>query len=238
MTSKTQANRIALITPSSNTVLENDLHAALPKSLFTIHTARMYLIETTREAEIRMIEEHAPKAAADLGTVNPDLIVFGCTSAGSLFGLDYDRQVCDKLGALAGCPAMGVVNAVESTLRRANARRVAVLTPYNEDLTKAVAQAVSKNREIVAACGMGITDNVKLADPTPEDIYEFGKRSLRGLDFDSIFISCTNFRAYEAISLFEAGFDVPVVTSNQAVVSEITRRFAPKTDQIGFPPPT
>lgn len=218
--------RIALITPSSNTVLENDLHAALPKSRFTIHTDRMYLVETTREAEIRMIEDHAPKAAADLGTLKPDLLVFGCTSAGSLFGLDYDRKVCENLGQIAGCPALGVINAVEGSLKRAKAKRVAVLTPYNEDLTQSVARAISDGREIVGAFGMGITDNVKLADPTPKEIYQFGEEKLRSLDFDTIFISCTNFRAYESLSLFQARFRVPVVTSNQAVIDEIRNIFS------------
>lgn len=225
-TQKHQIKRIALVVPSSNTVMENDLHAALPKSKFTVHTDRMYLVETTREAEIRMIEEFAPKAAADLGTLNPDLLVFGCTSAGSLFGLDYDRKVCADLGKLAGCKTLGVISAVENSLNRANARRVAVLTPYNEDLTNSVATAVSAGRQIVGASGMGITDNVALADPTPEQIFQFGVEKLKGLEFDSIFISCTNYRAFEAVDRFESHFKVPVVTSNRAVIEEIQRMFS------------
>lgn len=215
--------RIALLVPSSNTVMENDLHAALPKSRYTVHTDRMYLVETTREAEIRMIEEFAPQAAADLGTARPDLLVFGCTSAGSLFGLEYDRKVCADLGARAGCRSLGVISSVENALQRAGARRVAVLTPYNPDLTRSVAAAVAGGREIVGAFGMGITDNVALADPTPEEIFQFGAERLAGLPFDSIFISCTNFRAFEAVEAFESRFRVSVVTSNRAVVEEIRR---------------
>jgi maleate isomerase len=98
--------RVALLVPSSNTVMENDLHRALPKDQFTVHTGRMFLTETTREQEIRMIEDFAPKAASDLGTLEPDVLVFGCTSAGSLFGVEYDAQVCQKLGALAQCEAL------------------------------------------------------------------------------------------------------------------------------------
>src|SRR6201996_6745646 len=114
--------RIALLVPSSNTVMENDLHRALPPDRFTVHTDRMYLVETTREAEIRMIEDFAAPAAKDLGTLNPDLLVFGCTSAGSLFGLDYDAKTCRALGELAGGPAIGVVNAVSDAVERADTR--------------------------------------------------------------------------------------------------------------------
>ena len=63
--------RVALLVPSSNTVMENDLHRALAPDRFTVHTDRMYLVETTREAEVAMIEEHARPAAKDVGTTNP-----------------------------------------------------------------------------------------------------------------------------------------------------------------------
>jgi len=49
--------RIGVLVPSSNTVMENDLHQALPKSRYTVHTARMYLEETTAAAERKMVEK-------------------------------------------------------------------------------------------------------------------------------------------------------------------------------------
>jgi maleate isomerase len=224
-TKRAKLIRVGLVVPSSNTVMENDLHRGLPAT-YTVHTGRMYLVETTREAEIKMIEEYAPKAAADVGTANPDLLVFGCTSAGSLFGLEYDAKVCRQLGEQAGCAGMGVVSSVADALGRYAFRRLAVITPYNEDLTKAVAAAVSApDRQVVAARGMGITVNVALADPTPEDIVAFAKTKLAGIKFDGIFVSCTNFRALEAKAQLERAFDVPVVTSNSAVIDAIRRRF-------------
>ncbi|HJV84676.1 MAG TPA: hypothetical protein VJ698_04310 [Noviherbaspirillum sp.] len=213
--------RVALLVPSSNTVMENDLHAALPKSNFTVHADRMYLVECTRDAERRMIEQFAPQAAGDLGTLNPDLLVFGCTSAGSLFGLDYDAKVCRDLGERAGCTGMGVISSVAKALERQGAKRLAVITPYNEDLTRSVASAVADGREIVGAYGMGIEDNVALADPTPEDIVAFARECLAGKSFDGIFVSCTNFRAYEAREALVETFNVPVVTSNSAVIDAI-----------------
>jgi maleate isomerase len=223
----TTRKRIALIVPSSNTVMENDLHSALSRSRFTVHTDRMFLVETTREAETAMIEKFAKPAAKDLGTVNPDLIVFGCTSAGALFGLDYDAKFCDTLGELAGCPALGVVNAASQALAAAAARKIAVITPYNEDLTAAVAKALgSEGREVVAAHGMGITVNVELSDPEPAQIVAFAREKLRGQSFDTLFVSCTNFRALEAKSELEKVFGKRVITSNSAVVEAIEKRFA------------
>jgi maleate isomerase len=217
------ALRVALLVPSSNTVMENDLHGALPKNQYTVHTDRMYLVETTRPAEQRMIEEYAAQAASDLGTVEPDVLVFGCTSAGSLFGLDYDAKVCRELGSLAGCASIGVVSSVAEALDRQASRRLAIITPYNEDLTNSVASAVSNGRTIVCAYGMGITSNVALADPTPADIVAFAREKLAGKSFDGVFVSCTNFRSYEARAALEKALGVPVVTSNSAVVDAIHR---------------
>lgn len=222
--------RIALLVPSSNTVMENDLHAGLDKQRFTVHTDRMYLVETTREKEIDMIEQFAPRAAEDLATVKPDLLVFGCTSAGSLFGLDYDAKVCRMLGERAGCRTLGVISAVAEALAKQGARRLAVITPYNEDLTQAVAKAAGGGREIVCAFGMGITDNFALAGPTPDEIVAFAAERLAGYTFDGLFVSCTNFRALEAKAALAARFGVPVVTSNSAVLDAIAGMAGHLTD--------
>ncbi|TCT01704.1 aspartate/glutamate racemase family protein [Aquabacter spiritensis] len=218
--------RIGLLVPSSNTVMENDLHAALPKSHYTIHTARMYLVTCTRDCEIDMIDGYAPKAAEDVGTARLDLLVFGCTSAGSLFGAAHDKKVCDGLGERAGSPALGTLSAVNEALARRNFARMAVLTPYVEDLTRAVASAATvPGRTIVAAHGMGIEDNFELATPTPEDIVAFARDRLTGVEMDGLFVSCTNFRAVEAAPELERLFGVPVVTSNLAVIEAVRRRF-------------
>lgn len=217
--------KVALMVPSSNTVMETDFNRELLGKC-SVHTGRMFLVETTREAEIKMVEEFAPAAARDLGTLHPDLLVFGCTSAGSLFGAEYDLKICDSLGQIARAPAVGVLRAVSEELDRVGGKRMAVLTPYIEDLTRSVARAASTSeREVAVAVGMGISDNAKLADPTPEDIVAFAKDRLREIRFDVLLVSCTNFRALEAKASLEEAFGVPVVTSNSAILSFINRHF-------------
>jgi len=134
--------------------------------------------------------------------------------------------VCAKLGKLADCQPQGVISAVSEALGRAGAKRIAVITPYIEDLTQSVANAIKiEGREIVAAHGMGITVNKALADPTPADIVSFARQSLQGTKFDLLFVSCTNFRALEAREALEQALGVPVITSNSAVIDAIRRRF-------------
>jgi maleate isomerase len=214
--------RIGVLVPSSNTVMENDLHQALPKSRYTVHAARMYLEETTAAAERRMVEESAPAAAEQLKTLYPHLLVFGCTSAGSLGGLSYDREICHRLGELAGCPGIGVISSVAEALDRRGLRCFAVLTPYVGELTDSVGQSLEgQGFEVVTARGIGIDVNFDLARPSPSDIVEFAKESLNGIKAEGVFVSCTNFRAFEALPMLEEALSLPVVTSNSAVLEAI-----------------
>jgi maleate isomerase len=75
--------RVGVIIPSSNTTVEADFARALPAGV-TFHAARMFLAETTAEAERRMIYNHAPVAVADLATLRPHVVAFACTSGGAV----------------------------------------------------------------------------------------------------------------------------------------------------------
>ncbi|MBW1781616.1 MAG: Asp/Glu racemase, partial [Deltaproteobacteria bacterium] len=125
--------RAGLLVPSSNTVMEVDFYRNLPRHI-TLHTARMYLEETTRTAETRMIEEYAPKAADLVKTARPHFMIFGCTSAGSLGGPAYDREICSRLSKITGVPTIGVFSSVREALLHSGARSVAVITPYIDDI--------------------------------------------------------------------------------------------------------
>jgi maleate isomerase len=213
--------RMGLLVPSSNTVMEVDLYRGLPDR-FTVHTARMYLEETTREAEQRMIDEFAPEAAASVGTARPHFVVFGCTSAGSLGGHRYDREICRRLSEVTGVPTVGVFSAVREALGRTKARSIAVITPYGDDLNASIRGGLEGDGfEVLAFHGLGITVNFELATVTPAEIAAFAVEKLKGVKADAVFFSCTNFRALEALPLLKGQLGMPVVTSNSATLEAI-----------------
>jgi maleate isomerase len=69
---------------------------------------------------------------------------------------------------------------------------------------------------VVAISGLGLTANLEIGAVSPGQIVELAERELAGLEFDVLFVSCTNFRGFEAREALSARFSVPVVTSNQA----------------------
>src|SRR5690349_18506964 len=128
--------RVGLIVPSSNTVMEPDFHRHLGG---IVSTTRILLEDVTREGELRMLEQDLPKAIALIRTTAPDVVVFGCTSAGALGKLAHDEGIGETIRRGAGAPAITVLGAVLAKIRAIAPKRIAVFTPYTEDLTSSIA---------------------------------------------------------------------------------------------------
>jgi len=213
--------RVGLLVPSSNTVMEPDVSGALPPGA-TLHAARMYLEDTTPEGERRMLDEHALPAARDLATARPDLIVFGCTSAGALRGNRYDAELCARISELSGAPTISVIAAVRQAIAASGARRVGVVTPYVDALNRPIRESLEADGvEVAGIAGLGIADNFEIARVPPARICDFAEQTLRGLAIDLAFVSCTNFPAYSALPELERRLGRPVVTSNQAAIAVV-----------------
>ena len=120
--------RVGLLVPSSNTVMEADFYRNLPASV-TVHTGRMYMESTTVQGEGLMLDEYTLPAAKILATAKPDVVVFGCTSAGALRGNAYDTELCQRISEVTGRPTISVIESVRRKLSATRATRVAVLTP-------------------------------------------------------------------------------------------------------------
>lgn len=217
--------RVGLLVPSSNTVMEPDFHHGLPEWA-TLHTGRMFMEETTAEGERRMLEEFTMPAAEAVGTTHPDVVVFGCTSAGALYGDAYDRELCTRITAATGAATVSVIASLRDAIQRRGGRRVGVLTPYVDELNQAIRASLetSAGVSVHGIHGLGIDENVRIADVTPEEIVAFARSTFEGQPIDLLVVSCTNFRALEAIGELAAVIGVPVVTSNHAALEAVLAR--------------
>jgi maleate isomerase len=215
---RTKWRRIGVIVPSSNTTVEADFMRALPAGV-TVHAARMFLAETTAEAERRMIYDHVPIAVTDLATLRPHVVAFACTSGGAVLGADGEATLIANIARETGACVVSTNDAVGKAIETLGRRRIALLTPYVEELNQAIRAGLERRGLTVAhMAGLGITDNFGICNVTPDEIVAFAERELAGRQFDLLFVSCTNFRAVEARLLLMQRFGVPVVTSNQATI--------------------
>ena len=222
--------RVGLMIPSSNTMMEVDFARDLPPGT-ALHTARMFMEDTTPAGENRMLDEFALPAARDLGTARPDVVVFGCTSAGALRGNAYDTELCGRISAIAGAPVTSTIGAVRAAIETSGAVSVGVITPYVDELNEKIKASIEADGTRVATIqGLGITDNFAIAEVSHDEIVEFAVRALGSLaargSIDLVFASCTNFGAMAARTEIAERLGLPVVTSNQAVLAAATARLS------------
>jgi maleate isomerase len=230
--------RVGLMIPSSNTMMEVDFTRDLPPGL-ALHTARMYMEDTTPAGENRMLDEFALPAARDLGTARPDVVVFGCTSAGALRGNDYDAQLCQQISELTRAPVVSTIGAVRAAIGASGAGNIGVITPYVDELNEKIKASIeSDGIDVAAVSGLGITDNFQIAEVSQDQIVAFavdalGPLAVQGV-IDLIFASCTNFGAMAARPAITERLGLPVITSNQAVLAAAVARL----QALWSPPPS
>jgi maleate isomerase len=112
-------------------------------------------------------------------------------------------------------------------LREAGGARVAVATPYIDELSERVAEELTRGGlDVVALHGMGIVANRDIGRVAPEEIVAFARSSLATVDADCVFVSCTNFRVMDCLADLRETVGVPVITSNQAALSAALRTLA------------
>ncbi len=193
-----------------------------------VNTTRVFLEEVTREAEVRMLADGLPKAVELVRTALPDVVVFGCTSAGALGSLAHDDGIRELIEKGAGAKVVTVLRAVLTQLRAIRPHNIAVFTPYIQDLTNSIAASLAEaGFPPIKAAGMGIRANLEIGRVTPAEIVAFVESQVAECGADCIFLSCTNWHAIEAIEPLQRKLEIPIISSNQAAI-HIVRQAATK----------
>lgn len=209
--------RLGVIIPSSNTTVETEFSATLHGSEVSLHYTRIPLKEVTVKA-LEDMEQQIVSAAELLRDAGVDLVVFACTSGSLVKGLGYDLLIAQEISKAAGCPAVTTSNAVVDTLKTLKAKKIALATPYIKQVTDKEIDFLTKNGfEVVSNQSLGIKENLKIGKLTLQDAHDIAERANSKLA-DAVFVSCTNFRTFEALPSLERKLAKLVVSSNSATL--------------------
>lgn len=209
--------RIGIVQPSPGVMLEYEWPRWLPDEvLFPV--ARVAMSSATA-AGYREVVAQAPGAARELVRAGAGVVAFACT-IGSLFeGAMAERKLVDRMVEAAGVPALSLGSTSFEALRRVGASRVALLTPYSDEVNGWVAA-------YVAECGLEIAgfiatpvDIVTVGNLPAEEIAEIAAAGMARLpDADALWIPCTAIRTLDAITAVEERTARPVVSASQALL--------------------
>lgn len=217
-----ETKRLGLIVPSSNTTMETEYRSVLPEG-FTLHTARVRLKEVTVEALIEM-ERGVEEEALKLADAHVDVIGYGCTSGSLVKGLGHDREIVARIEKTTGIPAVATAGAVVEALNALGVRRVAVATPYIDEINTLEKEFLEANGfEVVDIEGLKIVDNTRIGVVAGSEVIRL-VRALRHDRASGVFVSCTNLPTTPVIERLETELRKPVVSSNTATLWSMLRK--------------
>jgi maleate cis-trans isomerase len=220
--------RIGMIVPASNTNAEPDCLMLAPQGV-TIHATRSGGYDVSAIPDAKAMRRFAHQALDQqlqlLKDARVDLVAYACTSATLSQGPEFDRQFCLELSEKSACPAVTTAAALVEAVRDLAASRVAFTSPYVRHLAD---EAV----DFIEQCGIEVVNQLGFDRDlssleqnalTPEDAYRMGLQADHP-DAQLLVISCTDYRALEALPALELALGKPVVTSNSALMYVCLKR--------------
>ncbi len=220
--------RLGMIVPASNTNAEPDCLMLAPTGL-TIHFTRSggYDVDAIPDSDEmrRFARQSLDQQLQLLVDGRVELIAYACTSATLADGPEFDRAFCDEITAKSGLPAVTTAGALVEAIQALECNRVAFTSPY-------VPRLVDDSVDFIQRCGIEVVNQVSYENElssleqnrlTPEDAYRMGLKADHP-QAQALVISCTDYRALEAVPALEAALGKPVVTSNSALMYACLKR--------------
>lgn len=215
-------HRIGLILLSNDYATERDFINAKPGDDVALFFTR---VENTPDCTLGSLPLMAPHIETAAGQIIPDgrldVMAYACTSGTVVMG--YER-ICELIHATRpGIPVVTPITASLAALDRFSARKLAVLTPYVDDVNGAIAAHLEdRGKDVCAFTSFRIEDNEVMANLPPEAILRAAIEADRP-EADALFISCTAIRALDVVERIEQEIGKPVVTANQAMIWQALR---------------
>lgn len=216
--------RIGLLVVASDATCESELHKIAPEGV-SIHTSRMTFPGTVTAETVGKLMDEAEKAAELLIPAVVNVIAFCCTSGSFIKGAGWDREIIKKIERrFPGVVVTTTSTAVLEAFRTLGIKKVAVATPYIDEINRALMKFLEMEEfDVVNIKGLQILEDSETNRQSPEVAYNLA-RKVNLPESDGIFISCTSFRTFEIIETLEHDLRKPVVTSNQATIWDALRK--------------
>lgn len=217
LSSPRDRDRVGVVVPY-DFALDREMWRWVPEPV-TLNVTRTPFVATPADAaQARLISDPAMvlQAARDVLTPGPAVVAYSCTSGSFVGGVAGEAALRDAVLAAGAPAAVTTAGSLVAACAELGVTRLAVATPYVDDLTGLLADFLAGSGvDTVARHGLGLLGHIWTT--TPEQVAA-AVRAADHPDAQAVFVSCTNLPTYDAIAVLERELGKPVLTANQVTM--------------------
>jgi len=208
-----------ILVPSTNTTCEIEF-CRLPADL-QVHTARLGKAKGSPFSP--SLDADVAYQAQLLGEARVEVIALAQTSA-SLFADDYDEVTIRRMTDASGVPSLTSAEAVGRALGALGTRKVAIATPYSEEVIERAKRYYARKFaiEVVTSESLGATNSYAIGK-MDAGVAQAAFSRIDRADIEALVVPGGNFPTMDRIAGWEHQFGKPVVTTNQATLWAVLR---------------
>ena len=207
--------RIGLLVPSINTTMETEFWRIAPQGV-SVHSARIAGGRHGTPEELRGMENASKQAAQEVAMVEPDVVVYGCTSGSFFEGPAWNRKISEQLTAITKAPTVTTAGAMAACLLAGAHKKVDIVTPYVDVTNERLRHFLKAHGiEVVKLGTFDMLDMFDHAKIEPGEIYRKVKE-ITSTKAEAVFVACTQLRALEVVDMLERDLGKPVYSAVQA----------------------
>jgi maleate cis-trans isomerase len=212
--------RLGFLIPPGNPTVEPELIAMTPPGV-SVHFSRLVARGPAgshhgQEERNRSQIEHIDESAALLAMVKPDVIILAHTATSYTLGRGAEAALLKRLQAQYAIAFATAFGSVAAALGALGAKRVALGTPYNEEITlKGKAHLEEHGFEVVSHRRLENVTNIYAE--TAERAYQLG-RAVDSPNAQAVFLSGTGMPTIDILEALEQDLGKPVLSANSAMM--------------------
>lgn len=209
-----ERGKIGLIYPSAGWVMEPEFNEMAPEGI-SIQATRVPLGNTDVEGLNKLLL-NIQDAGKLLSHIPTDIILLGCTSASFINGVVYEKQMMADMERETNIKFITTSTSVINALQAMNIKKVAVATPYIDEVNHKAALYLEENDITVCGMkGMGLMTDSQIDAVKLDDVYQFCVEA-DCQEAEGLLILCTGLRTIPIIEKLEKDLGKPVISAIQA----------------------
>ena len=233
MSGATDAPAIGMIVPPARGEVPPEATAVYPDIRFL---ARGLGLNAMAGDDYARVTAHVGDVAASLAAEGASVVGVMGTSLSFFRGAGFNDELTDLVAGRSGRPASTMSTAIVRALKAFSARRLAVLTAYEDDVNRMLATFLETNGfEIAALRSLNIRAVADVAGVGTDRLVDEGRAAIAAAEApDALLISCGGLQTLDCVRQLEAEAPLPVVTSATAGVWDLARLAGVHNPRSGF----